>query len=152
MDERLTKRQFEILEKLNREGREFKAHTVEMDQGEISEEFGITRQALSNHLRELKEKEFIRTGRGFIDLTERGRKILGKKEGEVLIMVEVEPNKRSEAYEKLADLSGSTFRTTGQSDVIVKIERDDLESTLNRISRIGGVKETSSHVILKKLE
>ncbi len=64
-------RQLKLLRKLYEEGKTIEVHTVEKTQDELSKELGITRQALSNHLKVLKELGYIRTGRGFIDLTEK---------------------------------------------------------------------------------
>ncbi len=151
MPERLTKRQFEILEKLYEKGQEIKVYTVQRDQKEISEEFGITRQALSNHLRELKESGYIRTGRGFIDVTRKGLSILGKKGGEALIFVKAKPTKRNEAYDDIRDLPGTASRVTGELDLIMEVDRDSLEDVLSQLSEIEGVKETETHIILKEL-
>ena len=85
MDEEhlLTSRQFELLEKFYEEGKTIEVRTVKKSQDEIASELGITRQALATHLRTLKVLGFIRTGFGFIDLTEKALKLLGEK-GEVL--------------------------------------------------------------------
>ncbi len=151
MDDRLTKRQYEILEKLYGKGSEIKVHTLEKDQKEISEEFGITRQALSNHLRKLKESGYIRTGRGFIDVTNKGLDALGKKGGEAMIFVKAKPPKRNEVYDAVRNLPGTASRVTGDLDLIMEVERDVLEDVLSKLSKIEGLEETSTHIILKEI-
>ena len=151
MSERLTKRQFEVLEKLYKKGEEVKVHTVDKDQKEISEEFGITRQALSNHLRQLKEDGYIRTGRGFIDITNTGLEILGKKGGEAVIFVKASPPKRNEVYDQVKKVTDTAFRVTGDLDLILEVDRDKLEDVLSSLSEIKGIEETKTHIILKEL-
>lgn len=151
MSERLTKRQFEVLQKLHNKGKEVKVHTVDKDQKEISEEFGITRQALSNHLRQLKENGYIRTGRGFIDITNSGLEILGKKGGEAMIFIKANPPKRNEVYDQVREITGSAFRVTGELDLILEVDRDKLEEILSKLSEIKGIEETKTHIILKEL-
>ena len=151
MSERLTKRQFEVLQKLHNKGKEVKVHTVDKDQKEISEEFGITRQALSNHLRQLKENGYIRTGRGFIDITNFGLEILGKKGGEAMIFVKVNPPERNDVYDQVKEITGTAFRVTGELDLILEVDRDQLEEILSKLSEIKGIEETQTHIILKEL-
>ncbi len=151
MDDRLTKRQYEILEKLYGKGSEIKVQTVQKDQKEISEEFGITRQALSNHLRKLKESSYIRTGRGFIDVTNKGLEALGKKGGEAMIFVKAHPPKRNEVYEAVRELPGTASRVTGELDLIMEVDRDTLEDVLSKLSKVEGIQETSTHIILKEI-
>ena len=151
MSERLTKRQFEVLEKLYNKGVEVKVHTVDKDQKEISKELGITKQALNNHLCQLKENGYIRTGRGFIDITNPGLEILGKKGGEALIFIKVNPKKRNKVYEQIKENIGTAFRATGELNLILKLERDKLGQTLSKLSEIKGIEETKTHIVLKEL-
>lgn len=149
--ERLTNRQYEVLEKIFNNSEEVKVHTIEKDQKEISEEFGITRQALSNHLRKLKDNGYIRTGRGFIDITEQGLGILGTTGGEALILVKATPTKRNKVYEEVSKMHATSLRTTGNMDLIIEVDRNNLEEILNKLSTIEGVEETKTHIILKKI-
>ena len=151
MESDLTKRQKEVLEKLYKEGEEIEVQTVEEDQGKISEDFGITRQALSNHLRELKEEDFIRTGRSFLDITKKGMELLGSQGNEAVITVQVDPNMRNEVYEKIERLTNNASRVTGNIDLVIKVGKSDLEDLLTKISDINGVIETKTNIILKKL-
>ena len=72
----LTSKQIELLKKFYKEGKTIEVRTVKKTQDEIASELGITRQALAIHLKSLKELGFIRTGRGFVDLTEKALKLL----------------------------------------------------------------------------
>jgi len=75
----LTPRQIELLEKFYKKAEAIEIRTVKKTQDEIAKELGISQQAFNNHLKVLKKLGFIRTGRGFIDLTEKALKLLGEK-------------------------------------------------------------------------
>lgn len=93
----LTPRQMRLLKKFYEEGKTIEVHTVEKTQDELAKELGITRQALSNHLKILKELGYIRTGGrgGFIDLTDKALDLLGEKKGDVFVFVKIEPRRES---------------------------------------------------------
>ncbi|AFK21868.1 Lrp/AsnC family transcriptional regulator [Pyrococcus sp. ST04] len=145
----LTNRQVELLRKLYREGKTIEVHTVEKTQDELAEELGITRQALSNHLKVLKELGYIRTGRGFIDLTEKALELLGEKKGDVFIFVKIEPTKRKEVYDAIKKLRvKKVYRVTGDIDLIIEADKSRLDEILEEIASLDGVKETITHVVL----
>ena len=149
----LTKREYEILKKLYDESEKIDVYTVKKSQEKISEELGITRQALNNHLRELKGLEFIRTGRKFIDLTDRAVKYLEKDDGKSYIFIKIKPNLRKEAFEKLKKIeSAEIFRVTGEIDAIVSINKSQLDRTLNEIDSIRGIEQTSAHIVIQSFE
>ncbi|MEA1994019.1 MAG: winged helix-turn-helix transcriptional regulator, partial [Euryarchaeota archaeon] len=139
--------------KLYEESQKMSIHTVKKSQKEISNELGITRQALNNHLRELKKLNFIRTGRKFVDLTEDAIKYLEKDDGKSYIFVKIKPNLRNEAFEKLKKIDfAKIFRVTGELDAIVIINESQLDRTLNEINLIEGVEETSAHIVIQRFE
>ncbi|CUX77109.1 Lrp/AsnC family transcriptional regulator [Thermococcus chitonophagus] len=145
----LTNRQVELLRKLYREGKTIEVHTVEKTQDELAEELGITRQALSNHLKVLKELGYIRTGRGFIDLTEKALELLGEKRGDVFIFVKIEPTKRKHVYDAIKKLRvKKIYRVTGDIDLIIEADKSRLDEILEEIAALDGVKETITHVVL----
>ncbi|AMM53121.1 Lrp/AsnC family transcriptional regulator [Pyrococcus kukulkanii] len=145
----LTNRQVELLRKLYREGKTIEVHTVEKTQDELAEELGITRQALSNHLKVLKELGYIRTGRGFIDLTEKALELLGEKRGDVFIFVKIEPTKRKHVYDAIKKLRvKKIYRVTGDIDLIIEADKSRLDEILEEIAALDGVKETVTHVVL----
>ena len=149
----LTKREYEILKKLYDESEKIDVCTVEKSQEMISKELGITRQALNNHLRELKRLEFIRTGRKFIDLTDKAVKFLEKEDGKSYVFIKIKPNLRKEAFEKLKEIeSAKIFRVTGEIDAIVSVNESRLDRTLNEINSIRGIEETSAHIVIQSFE
>ncbi len=148
----LTNRQLKLLKKLYEEGKPLEVHTVEKTQDELANELGITRQALSNHLKVLKELGYIRTGRGFIDLTEKALELLGEKKGDVFIFVKIEPTKRKQVYENIRKLKVKRiYRVTGDIDLIIEADKSRLDEILEEIASLDGVKETITHVVLEVL-
>jgi len=148
----LAHRQFELLKKFYKEGKTIEVRTVKKSQDEIASELGITRQALAVHLRTLKELGFIRTGRGFIDLTEEALKFLGEKEGGVFVLVKIEPTKRREVYDAVRKFKvKKACRVAGDVDLIIEVDKTRLDEILEEISSLDGVRETTTHVVLETL-
>ncbi len=148
----LTPRQIKLLRKLYDEGKSIEVHTVEKTQDELAEELGITRQALSNHLKVLKELGYIRTGRGFIDLTEKALDLLGERKGDVFVFVRIEPTKRKHVYEAIKNMNiKRIYRVTGDIDLIIEADKTRLDEILEEIASLEGVKETITHVVLEVL-
>ncbi len=146
----LTEKQLELLQFLYERSRPLKVFTINETQQNISEKLGISRQALNIHLRRLKEMGLIRTGRGFIDLTEKALEVLGKKPGDAFIALKIEPHKRSEAYDQLKKLNvDKIYRVTGDIDVLLQLSQSSLDDVLNKISNINGVKETRTYVVIE---
>lgn len=146
----LTEKQMELLQYLYRRSRPVKVYTVDETQQAISEKLGISRQALNIHLRKLKELGLIRTGRGFIDLTEKALEVLGLKTGDAFIALRIEPHRRVKAYEELKRLPvDKIFRVTGDIDVLMQLSQSNLDDVLNKISNIDGVKETRTYVVIE---
>jgi len=149
----LTEKQLELLSYLYERSEPLKVFTVNETQQKISEELGISRQALNIHLRKLKDLGLIRTGRGFIDLTEKALEILGKKSGDAFIALKIEPHKRVEAYNKLKELPvNRVFRVTGDIDVILQLSQSNLDDVLNLISNIEGIRETRTYVVIEVMK
>jgi DNA-binding Lrp family transcriptional regulator len=148
----LTERQLSILRKLFAESKVFRSRRIEKNQSTLAAELGITRQALSAHFRELRRLGLLRTGRGFIDLTEKATRILGEPQSQAFVLVKIEPRKRRAAYEEIKNLDvQQAFRVTGSVDVIVLADRLKLNKLLEALSRVPGVKETSAHLVLAPL-
>ncbi|NJE85626.1 Lrp/AsnC family transcriptional regulator [Thermococcus sp. CX2] len=148
----LTPRQIRLLRKFYDEGKTIEVHTVEKTQDELAEELGITRQALSNHLKILKELGYIRTGRGFIDLTDKALDLLGEKKGDVFVFVRIEPTKRKHVYEEIKKLRiKKIYRVTGDIDLIIEADKTRLDEILEEIASLDGVKETITHIVLEVL-
>ena len=150
---KITERQLQILKELYNAGKSVKVHTIVLTQNELSESLGITRQALSNHLRKLRDIDFIRTGRGFIDLTNKALEALGESVTEAFVFIQIDPEQRIDAYDKIKALrSQRLFRVTGSDlDLIAQVGRAKLDSFLKDLVGITGVKKTSAHVILETI-
>jgi DNA-binding Lrp family transcriptional regulator len=146
---RLTERQLEILRKLYQASVPMSVQTVTRTQKRLAKELGITRQALSNHLRKLRGLKLIRTGRGFIDLSPDALQLLGKSTDEALVFLRVEPKFRVEVYEKLTLLQPLRLhRVTGSVDMVVAVSGAELAEFLSKAADIEGVIETSTHTVL----
>ncbi|KUO42122.1 MAG: AsnC family transcriptional regulator [Hadesarchaea archaeon YNP_N21] len=148
----LKERQLSILRKLLKEGKTLRIKRVEKNQFELANELGITRQALSGHLRELKKLGLLTTGRGFIDLTQKTMRMLGEKSDLAFIFAKIEPKLRRKAYNEISELDVfQIYRVTGDVDLIIQVERSKLDKVLKSLSQIKGVQSTSTHIVLNQL-
>ncbi|MBO8175429.1 MAG: Lrp/AsnC family transcriptional regulator [Thermococcus sp.] len=148
---KLTSKQIELLRKLYNEGKPIEVHTVEKSQEELAKELKVTRQALSFHLKTLKEMGYVRTGRGFIDLTRKAVDFLENgRNNKAFIFVKIDPMKRKEVYEKIKRLNSiRAYRVTGNIDMVIEVDRTKFEEVLDKISSIDGVRETITHFIIE---
>ncbi|RLF23995.1 MAG: AsnC family transcriptional regulator [Thermoprotei archaeon] len=152
-EKQFTERQLRVLRMLYDRSKSMRVYTVEKSQSELAKELGITRQALSLHLRRLREEGLIRTGRGFIDLTEKALKVLGVQTQEAFVLIKVEPKLRDEAYRKIKGLPVSKlYRVTGEIDVIAVVDQAHLDEFLRKVSKIEGVERTSTHIVVQVLK
>ncbi|MCD6458420.1 MAG: Lrp/AsnC family transcriptional regulator [Thermoproteales archaeon] len=148
----LTEKQIEILRTLQAESKLIKVFTVEENQSALAKKLGITRQALNVHLRKLKEAGFIRTGRGFIDLTDKALEALGVRTAEAFVAVKIEPRARNQAYSRIKMLPVErVYRVTGDIDLLVVINQALLDDFLKQVSKIEGVKDTITYVVIERL-
>ncbi len=149
----ITERQLHILKGLFDNGKIIRVCTVSKTQDQLARELNISRQALSVHLRALKEAGYLRTGRGFLDLTEQALKALGHTGAEAFIFIKINPPNRKTAYDRIQKLDAlHLYRVTGDIDLIAHVNRANLEDFLRSISEIEGVLETSAHVILNRID
>jgi len=145
----LTDRQIQILRMLYKISNSTNVFTVKKTQGELARELNLTRQALNIHLRRLREESLIRTGRGFIDLTEKALQTLGVGTSEAFVFLKIQPSQREHVYEKVRKLpSSKLFRVTGEIDLVAVVPQAQLDSFLESVSGIDGVISTSSHVVI----
>jgi DNA-binding Lrp family transcriptional regulator len=150
--ETLTRRSSHLLRRLYEQGEPTSTFTLHLKQDELAKQFGISRQALNVHLRKLRDLNYIRTGRGFIDVTEQGLSALGISSTPAFILIKVSPLKRSHAYEKIKELTVQrAFRIAGDVDVITMVEREKLDEVLKRLSSIDGVQETKSYMTIEAI-
>lgn len=151
--EPLTKRSIQLLKTLYDKGKSTNAYTLRVKQDELSKQLGISRQALNVHLRKLKSTGYIRTGRGFIDVTEKGLSVLGVSTTPAFILIKVSPLKRIEVYQKIQDLSiARAFRIAGDADTIIMVDRESIDETLKKLYTIDGITETCSYVTIEVIK
>jgi len=145
----LTDRQVQLLRLLYKVSNNASVFTVNKTQGELAKELNLTRQALNIHLRRLREEHLIRTGRGFIDLTEKALQTLGVGTAEAFIFLKIQPSQREYVYDKIKKLeSTKMYRVTGEIDLVAEVPQAKLDSFLEAASGIEGVISTSSHVVI----
>ena len=149
-DNGLTARQLYLLKRLYDISRRVVVYTVEKPQEELAEEIGVTRQALSSQLKVLRSKGKVRTGRGFLDITADGLKALGRVGGETMVFVRVSPAKRKQVYDRIVEKGvGQVFRVAGDVSVIMVVDHENLDTTLQWVSGVEGVLEVEAHLILE---
>jgi DNA-binding Lrp family transcriptional regulator len=151
--EPLTKRSIQLLKTLYEKGKSTSTYTLRVKQDELSNQLGISRQALNVHLRKLKSRGYIRTGRGFIDVTDKGLNALGVSTTPAFILLKVSPIKRIHVYEQIHQLSVSrAFRIAGEVDALLIVERENLDETLKKLYSIDGIEDTRSYVTIEVIK
>ncbi|MBS7608038.1 MAG: Lrp/AsnC family transcriptional regulator [Candidatus Bathyarchaeia archaeon] len=151
--EALTKRSIQLLKLLCEKGKLTSSYTVQIKQSDLAKELGISRQALNLHLKKLRNLDYIRTGRGFIDVTEKGLNALGFSSTPAFIFIKVSPTKRSEVYGKIKEIKvQKAFRVAGDMDAILVVESDRLNEVLRFLSEIEGVKDTRSYIAIEPVK
>lgn len=134
------------------QGKSTNTFTLRLKQDELAKQLGISRQALNVHLRKLRDLNYIRTGRGFIDVTEQGLGAVGISSTPAFILIKVSPLKRSYAYQKIKELRVQrAYRIAGDVDVLAMVEREKLDEVLKRLSSIDGIKDTKSYVTIEAI-
>jgi DNA-binding Lrp family transcriptional regulator len=128
------------------------SYTLHLKQEELAKQLGISRQALNVHLRKLRDLNYVRTGRGFIDVTEQGLSALGLSSTPAFILIKVSPLKRSYAYDKIKQLNVQrAFRIAGDIDALAMVEREKLDEVLRGLSAIDGIQDTKSYVTIETI-
>ncbi len=151
--ELLTKRSIQLLKTIYEKGKSTNAYTLRIKQDELSEQLGVSRQALNVHLRKLKNRGYIRTGRGFIDVTEKGLNVLGISTTPAFILLKISPIKRIQVYEQIRDLAVSrAFRVAGEVDALIIVERENLDEVLKKLYSIDGIEDTRSYVTIEVIK
>ena len=149
----LTKRSVQLLRTLYQKGKSTTTYTLRVKQDELSTQLGISRQALNVHLRKLKNRGYIRTGRGFVDVTEKGLSALGVSTTPAFILIKVSPVKRIQVYEKIKEIPVSKiFRIAGEVDALITVERENLDKILKKLYEIEGVQDTRSYVTIETIK
>jgi len=134
-------------------GKTTSTYSLHVKQDELAKQLGISRQALNVHLRKLRDLNYIRTGRGFIDVTEKGLNALGIASNPAFILVKVSPLKRMYAYEKVKELKvQKAFRIAGDVDALLIVDREKLDEVLKKLSSIDGIQDTKSYVTIEAIK
>jgi len=151
--EPLTKRSVKLLRMLYEKGKSTNTYTLRVKQDELSKQLDISRQALNVHLRKLKNAGYIRTGRGFIDVTEKGLNALGVSTTPAFILLKVSPIKRIQVYNQIKEIAVTrAFRIAGEVDALLIVERDNLDGILKKLYAIDGIQDTRSYVTIEGIK
>jgi len=138
---------------LYEQGRPATTYTLEMKQNELAKQLNISRQALNVHLRKLRDGGCIRTGRGFIDVTEKGLNMLGVSANPAFVFVKVSPLKRVGVYQTIVTLPiQRVFRVVGDMDALLVVEREKLDEALKGLASVDGIQDTRSYVTIQTLK
>jgi DNA-binding Lrp family transcriptional regulator len=142
-----------LLNMLYEKGKPATTYTLNVKQSELAKQLNISRQALNVHLRKLRAHGHIRTGRGFIDVTEKGLTALGVSVNPAFVFIKVSPLKRIGAYEQLTQFPVERiYRITGDMDAIIQVERERLDDALKRLALIEGIEDTKSYITIQTLK
>ena len=148
----LTRRSMQLLRMLYERGKATNTYSLLMKQNELARKLGISRQALNVHLRKLRDLNYVRTGRGFIDVTEEGLDALGVSSIPAFVFIKVSPRQRDRVYRKIKDLSVQrAFRVAGDVDALLIVAGKKLDEILSRLSSMEGVKDTKSYVAIEPI-
>ena len=151
--EPLTKRSVQLLRMLYEKGKSTTTYTLRVKQDELSTQLGISRQALNVHLRKLKSRGYIRTGRGFVDVTDKGLSALGVSTTPAFVLIKVSPVKRIQVYDKIKEIAVSkAFRIAGEVDALLIVERETLDEILKKLYAIDGVQDTRSYFTIETIK
>jgi DNA-binding Lrp family transcriptional regulator len=149
----LTGRPVQLLHILYEEGAPITIYTLRIKQNEFAAQLGISRQALNVHLRKLRNQGYIRTGRGFIDVTEKGLNLLGISANPAFVFLKISPLRRKEAYQEIFQFPiQRVFRVAGDMDAILVIEREKLDEALKRLANVEGVLDTRTYIAIQTLK
>jgi len=143
----LTGRPLRLLYSLYTQGGPLTVYTIKIRQRELAERLGVTRQALNIHLRELRNRGYIRTGRGFIDVTEEGLGLLGGSANVTFIFIRFSSSKREEAYQKMVDLPvRRIYRVAGDMDALLILDRERLQEVLQKLASMDEIQGTKTYI------
>jgi len=149
----LTGRPLRLLYSLYAQGRPSTVYTIKIRQRELAERLGVTRQALNIHLRELRNRGYIRTGRGFIDVTEEGLGLLGGSANVSFVFIRFYPSKREEAYQKMANLPvRRIYRVAGDMDALLILDRERLQEVLRKLNAMDEIQDAKTYITEKTIK
>jgi len=141
----LTRKSLGLLRFLWESGSRRTVYTIIVKQSEIARKLDITRQALSIHVRRLRDMGLIQIGRGFVNVTEAGLRTLGIHSNPAIVLVKLTPQRRASLLEEVRALPIIEFyRVTGEVDFVVLVEQQRLDEVLQALSGKEGVIETKT--------
>jgi len=147
-----TGRPLRLLHMLYSKGKPTTTYTLMVKQSELAKQLNISRQALNVHLRKLRDQGHIRTGRGFIDVTEKGLAVLGISTNPAFVFIKVSPLKRSRVYEQIVQFPlQRIFRVTGDMDAILQVGSEKLDEALKQLASVEGIQDTKSYVTIQTI-
>jgi DNA-binding Lrp family transcriptional regulator len=153
MLENLTRHSVQLLRMLYEKGKPTSIYSLHMKQETLARELGVSRQALNVHLRKLRNAGYIRTGRGFIDVTEKGLSVLGLSVSLAFILIKISPIKRIAVYDRIKELPVQrAFRIAGDVDGLLIVERERLDEVLKKLYSIDGIQDTRSYVTIEAIK
>ena len=153
IERKLTDKQIQILQYLLKKAQPLKVYTVHINQDELAKELGMTRQALTVHLKKLRDFNLIRTGREFIDITEKALKLLRMSTSEAIVLVKVHPKYRTMIYEKIKEFPiEKAYRVAGEYDLIIITREAMLNDLLKVLANLEGVEDTKTFVTIEVLK
>lgn len=95
----------------------------------------------------------VQVGRGFVNLTNEAEMILGHDTNTVIVEVRISPQKCPDAIRSIIDLPAMTIlRVAGDYDIVLIVQRHELDKVLALLSAIDGVLETKSLVSIETLK
>jgi len=138
----------QILQLLSRSCVRKTVYTSGMRYSELAKKLNVSRQALSSHLRKLYESGFVETSRDFY-VTEQGLRAMGQWRELALVTVRVASRRRLQVIEQIEGFGeGDVLRVVGDVDLVLIIEQDQLERTLEILSQVEGVLDTRTLLII----
>lgn len=147
-----TGRPLRLLHMLYERGKPTATYTLTVKQSELARQLSISRQALNVHLRKLRDQGHIRTGRGFIDVTEKGLAVLGISTNPAFVFIKVSPLKRGRVYDEIMRFPiQRVFRVTGDMDAVLQVEREKLDEALKQLASVDGILDTKSYITIQTL-
>jgi len=143
----------QLLKMLYDRGKPMTNYSLRIRQDELARQLGVSRQALNSHLRKLRDLNYIRTGRGFIDVTEKGLGGLGVSSSPAFVFLKISPLKRINVYDRIMKLDVQrAFRIAGDVDALLIVEREKLDRILKELCSIEGIQDTKSYVTIEAIK
>ncbi|MBP1450157.1 MAG: Lrp/AsnC family transcriptional regulator [Thermoproteus sp.] len=144
---KLSNRGVQILQHLLQKAQPMLVYTVNGGQDEIARSFGMSRQAVAIRLKQLKKAGLVRTGRKFVDVTEKAVKYLKGQGKEAIVLAKIEPRYREKVYELVKSLPiERALRMSGDYDLAIIAEEKALNEIVAALNNAEGIREVEAFV------